>query len=279
MSAMEEFKIKISRDKAAAYGREAVGIIRQGKYTAASGRTVSIAEDLERSIRGTVSYPPEVTVPDSSSGSNKTNIEITNKTTLSAATRLLAARYRPTALNFASATHPGGGFLSGAAAQEEYLARSSALYACLEKNQMYSFHQARRDPIYTDYVIYSPEVPVFRADDGLLLEKPYAVSIITSPAANANHVQTDRRGEILPAMRSRILKVLGVGLLHGHDSIVLGAWGCGAFGNDPFEIAKLFHRAFEENFKGAYKRVIFAIVDWSSEQRFIGPFQKIFDTR
>jgi uncharacterized protein (TIGR02452 family) len=275
---MEEFKTKISREKAAAYGREAVEIIRQGKYTAASGRSVSIADDLDRVVRGTVSYPADVTVPQSAPGSKQTNIEVKNETTLSAATRLIASGYKPAALNFAAATHPGGGFLNGARAQEEYLARSSGLYACLVNNPMYGFHRERHDPLYSDYVIYSPDVPVFRADDGVLLDEPYAVSIITSPAVNAKHGQQERQSEILPAMCSRILKVLSVGLLHGHDSIVLGAWGCGAFGNDPLEIAKLFHRALEQNFKGAYERVGFAIVDWSPEQRFIAPFQRVFET-
>ena len=278
MSPMEEFKTKISREKAAAYGSETVEIIRQGKCTTPSGQAVSIADDLERSVRGTVSYPPDATVPESASGSNKTNIEIKNETTLSAATHLLVSGYKPVVLNFASATHPGGGFLSGALAQEEYLARSSGLFACLENNPMYGFHRARRDSIYTDYVIYSPDVPVFRSDDGSLLENPYVISIITSPAVNAKYVQTERRAEILTAMWSRILRVLSVGRLHSHDSIVLGAWGCGAFGNDPTEIAKLFRRALEENFKGAYERVVFAIVDWSPEQRFIGPFHNIFET-
>jgi uncharacterized protein (TIGR02452 family) len=66
-------------------------------------------------------------------------------------------------------------------------------------------------------------------------------------------------------MRRRIIKVLAVGVLHGHDSIVLGAWCCGAFGNDANEIAALFERALQNNFKGAYRRVIFAIVDWSEK--------------
>jgi uncharacterized protein (TIGR02452 family) len=143
---------------------------------------------------------------------------------------------------------------------------------------MYSYHRERYDPFYSDYVIYSPDVPVFRSDEGDLLDEPYKVSVITSPAVYAKRVQMERRDEILPAMWSRILKVLSVGRLHGHDSIVLGAWGCGAFENDPYEIAKLFNRALEENFKGAYKRVAFAIVDWSEERRFIGPFQNIFST-
>ena len=80
-------------------------------------------------------------------------------------------------------------------------------------------------------------------------------------------------------MWQRIIKVLAIGILHHHDSIVLGAWGCGAFGNDPNEIAGLFERAMQKNSKGAYLRVIFAIVDWSEEKRFIGPFQRIFSNR
>jgi uncharacterized protein (TIGR02452 family) len=233
---------------------------------------------LDRAVRDTVAYPPDVTVPVQASGPNRTTIEVKNETTLSAAMRLLASGYKPAVLNFASATHPGGGFLSGARAQEEYLARSSGLYACLENNAMYRFHRGRHDSLYTDYVIYSPDVPVFRSDDGVLLDNPYAASIITSPAVNAKRVHPERRTEILTAMWSRILKVLSVGRLHSHNSIVLGAWGCGAFGNDPSEIAKLFRRALEENFKGAYERVVFAIVDWSTERRFIGPFQNVFET-
>ena len=70
-------------------------------------------------------------------------------------------------------------------------------------------------------------------------------------------------------MRARIRKVLAVGLAHGHLDIVLGAWGCGAFGNDPELIAKLFGDALRGPFAGCYRRVIFAVTDWSSEQRFI----------
>ena len=131
------------------------------------------------------------------------------------------------------------------------------------------------DPLYSDYAIYSPAVPVFRDDEGLLLEQPYTVAIITSPAVNAAKLDIARHAEIGPAMWQRILKVLAIGILHGHDSIILGAWGCGAFGNDPNEIAALFERALRENFTGAYRRVVFAILDWSAEKRFIGPFRSI----
>jgi len=143
-------------------------------------------------------------------------------------------------------------------------------------NPMYGYHRARHDPLYTDYVIYSPAAPVLRADEGTLLETPYTVGIITSPAVNAAALPPERRAEIGPAMWQRILKVLAAGIVHGHDSIVLGAWGCGAFGNDGAEIAELFRQALQENFQGAYGRVIFAILDWSQENRFIGPFQRAF---
>jgi uncharacterized protein (TIGR02452 family) len=73
-------------------------------------------------------------------------------------------------------------------------------------------------------------VPVFQTDDGVeLLEEPYPLGIITSPAVNAAKLDAARHGEIAPAMWQRIVKVLAIGVLHGHDSIVLGAWGCGAF--------------------------------------------------
>ena len=77
-------------------------------------------------------------------------------------------------------------------------------------------------------------------------------------------------------MWQRILKVLSIGVVHGHDGIVLGAWGCGAFGNDGYEIAGLFRKALDDNFKGAYHTVIFAIVDWSPGKKYIGPFEEVF---
>lgn len=206
----------------------------------------------------------------------RTAIEVINETTLSAAKRLIEIGLNPVALNFASATNPGGGFLNGARAQEEYLARSSCLYECLRNNPMYESHRAKYDPLYTDYAIYSPHVPVIRNDDGDLLEEPYTVSIVTAAAPNAKHVPVSRYHEIAPAMWQRILKVLSIGAVHGHESIVLGAWGCGAFGNDAKTVAELFRQTLSENFKGAYQRVIFAIVDWSIERKFIGPFENAF---
>jgi len=276
---VQTFKTQIPRELAAEYGRQAVRITEAGNYTAPSGRVVDISRFVKHSIEGTVSYPPNPAFQESTEGNHQTGISVENTTTLDAARRLIAEGCCPAVLNFASATHPGGGFLEGARSQEEFLARSSALYACIKDNEMHAFHRSRRDPLYTDYVIYSPNVPVFRDDDGSLLDEPYTVGIITCPAVNAGKMVPERRSETGPAMRCRILKVLSIGVKHAHDSIVLGAWGCGAFGNDGDEIAGVFRLALEQNFKGTYKKVVFAILDWSRDQRFIGPFQKVFKVK
>jgi uncharacterized protein (TIGR02452 family) len=85
-----------------------------------------------------------------------------------------------------------------------------------------------------------------------------------------------RRPEIRATMARRIRKVLAVAALYGSDALVLGAWGCGVFRNDPAEIAELFRQALAGEFKGIFARVVFAVVDWSDEERFIGPFKKTF---
>jgi uncharacterized protein (TIGR02452 family) len=86
---------------------------------------------------------------------------------------------------------------------------------------MYAFHRSHRDPLYTNYAIYSPDVPVFRSDDGSFLDEPYPVGIITCPAVNANKMEFGRKNEIGPAMWQRILKVLSIGVKHAHDSMLL----------------------------------------------------------
>jgi len=86
----------------------------------------------------------------------------------------------------------------------------------------------------------------------------------------------DRSSEIDDVMWNRILKVLSAAHKHGHKALVLGAWGCGAFGNDGNLIASLFKKALKDNFKAVFEKVGFAITDWSTDRRFIGPFLREF---
>jgi uncharacterized protein (TIGR02452 family) len=267
----------ISREHAAALGHETVQIVRAGTYQAPSGRLVDLRAATAEAKAGTQTYPPERDVPLAATGQQATQISVTSETTLSAASRLVAAGHRPVALNFASARQPGGGFLSGARAQEESPARASALFACLEGNTMYAWHEVHRNPLYSHYAIYSPAVPVFRADSGALLDAPYLCSFITCPAVNAA-VALERDHSCRPVIREtmagRIDRVLAIAAAQGHSHLILGAWGCGAFGNDPHVIASLFQTALLGPYAGAFAEVVFAIVDWSKERRFIGPFER-----
>jgi uncharacterized protein (TIGR02452 family) len=269
----------LTRQRAAELGQETARILEAGRYSTMKGKLVEVNDLLRSALAGTCSYPPNHPLPDSKHGKNATQIEVANETTLAAAGRLVEAGYRPVALNFASAKNPGGGFLTGARAQEESIARSSGLYACLVGNPMYDLHRTQPDPMYTHYAIYSPDVPVFRADDGKLLDVPFQCAFITCPAVNAKVVlerDSSRRSEIKDAMWIRVLKVLGIAAEKRHETVVLGAWGCGVFGNDPKEIAELFHRAIEERFRGAFARITFAVLDRSDGGSFISPFQRIF---
>ena len=97
---MEPAKTFISRDVAVQLGSEAVRIIESGQYSAPSGRMVNIADLVERSVRGTTSYPPDSPVAETGAGDYHTEFEVKNETTLSAAQRLLRLGLNPVALNF-----------------------------------------------------------------------------------------------------------------------------------------------------------------------------------
>lgn len=129
--------------------------------------------------------------------------------------------------------------------------------------------------MYTSWAIYSPDVPVFRDDAGTFLEAPWLCSMLTAPAVNAGAVPEHRRREIGRVMGERIERVLAIAAAHGHDTLVLGAWGCGAFKNDPEEIAELFQRALDGPFRGVFALVHFAVLD-DRGGRTIGPFARRF---
>jgi len=195
-------------------------------------------------------------------------MEVTPETTTAAAHRLVHVEgvERVAALNFASAKNPGGGWLGGARAQEEDLARCSALYRCLlAQPRYYEANRAHPSFLYTDHVIYSPAVPFFRDDDHRLLEEPFPVSIITAPAPNAGEAlrrDPSAGPQLRAVLASRAGKVLAVAAHQGHRTLVLGAWGCGVFRNDPRNVAGVFDDWLRsQDVSGVFERVVFAVYD------------------
>ncbi|MEH1015450.1 TIGR02452 family protein [Micromonospora sp. CPCC 206060] len=164
---------------------------------------------------------------------------------------------------FASAKNPGGGFLGGAKAQEESIARSSALYPCLlAAPDFYAFHRAQGDLRYSDRVIISPDVPVIRDDQGRLLDEPYRTTFLTTAAPNLGAIrrnQPEHVDDVPAALVRRARRVLAVAAVHGCRQLVLGAWGCGVFRNDPATVAEAFADALAA--VDRFDRVVIAIRD------------------
>jgi uncharacterized protein (TIGR02452 family) len=242
-------------------------IVEAGAYRSQDGREVSIAEGLTTAFAGVRMYGPRP-VPADVVTDRTTTFEVTPESSIEAAARLTAERSGAVAvLSFASARNPGGGYLNGAQAQEEALCRSSALYATLLRvPEFYAHHRADRSPFYTDRVIHSPSVPVFRDDRGRLLSAPFSVGFLTSPAPNAGVTRArsaedaDRVPELLA---SRAERVLETAVVCGYRRLVLGAWGCGVFRNDPARVAEAFraHLTGAGRFGGHFEQVVFAVLD------------------
>ncbi|HEV3340446.1 MAG TPA: TIGR02452 family protein [Pirellulales bacterium] len=268
---------------------ETVAILKAGVYAAPSGRQVSLKNAISHAVSASVLVAPSDrdslrTKADTmlAGRAHDTLFEVANETTLAAARRLQAGvgGHRTAALNFASARHPGGGFLTGAQAQEESLARASALYACLERQTAYYESNRRHDSLlYTDHLIVAPRVPVFRDDEGTLLEEPWEMTVLTSPAPNAGAIansQPHSLPSIEPTFRRRIEMVLSAALAFDQSALVLGAWGCGVFGNDPALMARLFGEFLlgKGRFARAFTHVTFAVLDRAGGT--IGPFEQVF---
>ena len=267
-------ELYIPRDVAASLGRSAVEMARAGCYVTETGQTVDWHDEVRAACAAKVSIPPDADLPvRHQTLFPETRVQVSNETTLQASRRLVEQGLRPLALNFANGIHPGGGFLHGARAREEVLCRSSALYATLVGDPMYKYHRERPRPDSSDWAIYSPDVPVFREDDGTELERPWLLSFLTCAAPYAPVIGQPESGDLL---RRRIVRVLAIASSHGHHALVLGAWGCGAFDNDPYRTAADFRRALETDFRGCFSDVVFAITDWSPERRYLGPFRDAF---
>jgi uncharacterized protein (TIGR02452 family) len=271
----------MNRNQNATIANETVKILEAGFYTNNKGQRIDIKDALEQSKVGTKIYTPEelgTLLALLESASLQTKIEVTGETSLEAAKRLTdESKEKVVCLNFASAKNPGGGFLGGAQAQEESLARSSGLYVSLvTQMKFYDFHRQQGNLLYSDHMIYSPAVPVFRSDDGGLLEQPYALSFVTSPAPNAGAIAKNtpsRSKEVYGVLQKRGAKVLALAVSLGYKRIILGAWGCGVFRNSPKEVAEVLEGLLETQFKNRFEQIAFAVFDNTKDQSTLGAFK------
>lgn len=260
-------------------------ILKQGFYTNALGENIIIKTAQQYSEDNTKVYSPKET--DVLIGKNilnvpikETNYKVVNDTTLNVVRKMLEAGHEKIlCLNFASAKNPGGGFLNGSSAQEESIARATGLYPCLlNAQEYYNSNRSTKSCVYTDYMIYSPDVPIIKNEDGQYLENLCTVSIITAPAVNAGVVR-EREPQLEPeievVMKRRMEKVLRISFEHGHKNLVLGAWGCGVFRNSPLEVAGYFKEVIDDKFNSVFDNIFFGI--YSKDEKFIIPFLDKFN--
>lgn len=274
MATARRRELALSREVAAVLGRSAVEAAQVGFYTDPSGQTIAWRDAVQAACAAKVSIPPEAALPNLGQAAfPETTLQVTNETTMGASQRLAKQGLKPLALNFANGLTPGGGFLNGARAQEEVLCRSSALYQTLINDPMYEAHSQRPLPDSTDWAIYSPNVPIFRTDDGTELPQPWLLSFITCAAPYAPTIGQPQSGDLL---QKRIHRILAIAKAYGYSTLVLGAWGCGAFANDTHRTALDFRQALETTYSGAFSNIVFAISDWSPERKFLGPFRDVF---
>lgn len=276
-----------SREARARIARETVEVLAQGGYRLADGRRVSIDDWLATAKRGTrVFTPAELAALDGEPHARTgepSGIQVASASTLAAARLLVdGTGHEPLCLNFASARNPGGGFLRGAQAQEEALARATGLHACLrEAAAYYAANRRCGTALYTDHMIYTPGVPVFRDDAGGLLAEPFRVSVVSAPAVNRSALQKNDPSmlpEVCPTMRRRMSRLLALAHHLGHRRLVLGAWGCGVFGQSPDHVAADFREllAGDGRFAGAFQTVVFAVLDYRRGAASFEAFRRCF---
>jgi len=266
--------LDLTGERAIQLGISAVEICAARQYVNRFGAVVNLRPQLERTMARVVSIRPGTTLPPSNRPRvAETQVVVCNQSTLGATQALRERQRRTLTLNFANGVQAGGGFLVGARAQEESLCRSSGLWVTLNGDPMYAAHRERPLPDSTDWAILSLDVPVFRGEDGELLAEPWTFHCLTCAAPYAPALGQPRAGDLLQA---RMQRVLAIAQAFQFDSLVLGAWGCGAFGHDPHRTARDFRTALETDFAGVFEEVRFAITDWSPERRFLGPFRDVF---
>ncbi|KAF9243235.1 hypothetical protein BU15DRAFT_86598 [Melanogaster broomeanus] len=184
-------------------------------------------------------------------------------------------------LNFASATRPGGGFLTGAQAQEESIARSSTLYPSLMTNVAQQFYQLhgrdRKDGFYYHAMDIHP----------VYWTSPFEVDILTSAAVNAGDVRNKNdKGEKLHSaeierrieatMKERMARILFLMEQQGAKNIVLGSFGTGVFRNSVEVVARIWADLLTSQgarYRYSFDRIVFAILGTSTHSAFKQTFE------
>ena len=261
----------MTREENVAVYNNTVVIVNQGGYMSPKGEEIRI-HSQEEMVNGTKFYGKKVVIDYDAIPRYETEVKVIDKDCIYAAKDLIDRGFNPCMLNMASFSTPGGGVMKGSSAQEENIFRRSNIFKSL-----YQFHsigenlgiKQREERYPLDYNfggIYTPHVTIFKGGSDTrytLLEEPFEVAVVSVSAVKN---PTLKNGKLEPwvidTTKSKIRQILDIALENGHDSLVLSAFGCGAYKTPPTEMAKLFKEVIEsKNYKGAFKVIHFAIIN------------------
>jgi len=277
-----------------------VDIIKKNNYISANGVNVSLdADGIRMAAMDSVFYPDTRKLKNDRISVNETASFAIEADCLEACRLLQLAGYKPAVLNMANRHNPGGGVRTGSGAQEENIFRRSTAFCSLFRYIDYAADYGIKPDSDFCYPIpresggiYSPSLLVFRSSENTgyyLLDKPYLVDMITVPAIpNPETVTKDNKlliaDNLVEPTKEKMRAIFRIGMSHGHDVLVLSAFGCGAFGNPPDHVARLFQEVLAENeFVNAFSLIVFAIIvdhnahrAHNSEGNLL-PFQRVFN--
>jgi uncharacterized protein (TIGR02452 family) len=275
--------------------QQTVEVVKQGEYTC-DGESVKF--DKDRTTKETYFYiKPSPLIP--SKFKNDTKFNVIDADCIETVEMLKKDGYNVCLLNMANRRNPGGGVLGGAGAQEENIFRRSNLFQSLYQFVPYADEYEVLRNSENSYPldrnsggIYSKSVRIFRGSEKkgyCFLQNPFDISVVSVPAINYPDLDfIDGLYYISEAMiepsKEKIRTILRICGAFNHDCLVLSAFGCGAFGNPPNHMAKLFKEVFnEDEFQGRFKTIVFAILDDHNTRKEhnpegnILPFSRIFN--
>lgn len=205
-------------------------------------------------------YIPEIIArPSLTNGKKAGNVIVLNDGCIAVA-KELSEQGKTCMLNMASHTRPGGGVRKGAMSQEEELARRSNLIFGLNPKDY---------PLGDDQFIYTHNVTFFKGDS-YEVTAPFHVDIITIPALNIREGTPND----YEAVTMRKIEAM---LLHPYknkcENLVLSAFGCGVFANNPHTVATLFKLVLDAGWKDLYENIVFAIYN---DKNSVGKNYEIF---
>ncbi len=242
-------------------------------------REKALSEQISATVKATVVYG-EGNCPKVKKRGFDMSVTVTEERSLECAARFHRdyPEKRIGVLNFASATNPGGGVTKGSSAQEESLCRCSTLYPCIDTERLYTEfyqpHRKKKDLRYSDRCIYTPGITVIKSDTNRPERLPegsrFTVDVLTCAAPNLREKPYNRMNpgsaepitisedELFRLHIKRAEHLLTVAAANGIDVMILGAFGCGAFRNDPRVVARAYKNAVTE-FDGYFSDICFAV--------------------